>query len=103
MNGRPTCGEFLLCTIHADTRTASSYYTNSYYYIAILEVHPSRAKRILASPSRSMLLTTVSSTKMVAWRRVMNPRRRGNTPSLCAASVEISSRHLDPDGGLQAR
>jgi len=52
-------GNFCFAPIHADTRSGELIYTNSYYYIGHFSkyVRPG-AKRILASPSRSMLLTT---------------------------------------------
>ena len=52
-------GNFCFAPIHADTRTGTLIYTNSYYYIGHFSkfIRPG-ARRILASPSRSMLLTT---------------------------------------------
>jgi glucosylceramidase len=52
-------GNFCFAPIHGDTRTGELIYTNSYYYIGHFSkfIRPG-AKRILASPSRSMLLTT---------------------------------------------
>src|SRR5260370_26052737 len=52
-------GNFCFAPIHADTRTGKLIYTNSYYYIGHFSkfIRPG-ARRILASPSRSMLLTT---------------------------------------------
>ena len=89
-------GNFCFAPIHADTRTGQLIYTNSYYYIGHFSkfIRPG-ARRILASPSRSMLLTTgfVNEDGTVAVV-VMNPTPRGGQYSLVvgAASVEISSR-----------
>ena len=88
-------GNFCFAPIHADTRTGKLIYTNSYYYIGHFSkfIRPG-ARRILASPSRSMLLTTAfvneDGTLAVV---VMNPTPRGGQYSLVvgAASVEISS------------
>jgi glucosylceramidase len=89
-------GNFCFAPIHADTRTGKLIYTNSYYYIGHFSkfIRPG-ARRILASPSRSMLLTTafVNEDGTVAVV-VMNPTPKGGQYSLVvgAASVEISSR-----------
>jgi len=52
-------GNFCFAPIHADTRTGELIYTNSYYYIGHFSkfIRPG-AKRVLAAPSRSMLLST---------------------------------------------
>jgi glucosylceramidase len=89
-------GNFCFAPIHADTRTGTLIYTNSYYYIGHFSkfIRPG-ARRILASPSRSMLLTTafVNADGTVAVV-VMNPTPRGGAYSLVvgSASAEINSR-----------
>ena len=89
-------GNFCFAPIHADTRTGKLIYTNSYYYIGHFSkfIRPG-ARRILASPSRSMLLTTafVNDDGTVAVV-VMNPTPRSGQYFLVvgSASVEISSR-----------
>jgi glucosylceramidase len=88
-------GNFCFAPIHADTRTGKLIYTNSYYYIGHFSkfIRPG-ARRILASPSRSMLLTTAfvneDGTLAVV---VMNPTPHGGPYSLVvgSSSVEISS------------
>lgn len=52
-------GNFCFAPVHADTRTGKLIYTNAYYYIGHFSkfIHPG-AKRIIASPSRSQLLST---------------------------------------------
>lgn len=52
-------GNFCFAPIHADTRTGTLIYTNSYYYMGHFSkfIHPG-AKRIVASASRDKLLTT---------------------------------------------
>ena len=88
-------GNFCFAPIHADTRTGKLIYTNSYYYIGHFSkfIRPG-ARRMLASPSRSMLLSTafVNQDGTVAVV-VMNPTARGGPYSIVvgAASVEISS------------
>ena len=88
-------GNFCFAPIHADTRTGKLIYTNSYYYIGHFSkfIRPG-ARRILASPRRSMLLTTafVNEDGTVAVV-VMNPTPRGGPYSLVvgSSSVEISS------------
>ena len=88
-------GNFCFAPIHADTRTGDLIYTNSYYYIGHFSkfIRPG-AKRILASPSRSMLLATAfvnEDGKAVVV--VMNPTPRGGQYHLTvgSSSVEISS------------
>ncbi|NIM50729.1 MAG: glycosyl hydrolase [Gemmatimonadales bacterium] len=88
-------GNFCMAPIHADTRTGELIYTNSYYYIGHFSkfIRPG-ARRILASPSRSMLLTTafVNEDGTVAVV-VMNPTPRGGQYHLTvgSSSVEISA------------
>jgi len=89
-------GNFCFAPIHADTRTGNLIYTNSYYYIGHFSkfIRPG-ARRILASPSRSMLLATafvnLDGTVAVV---VMNPTAKGGQYSVVvgSASVEIGSR-----------
>jgi glucosylceramidase len=89
-------GNFCFAPIHADTRTGALIYTNSYYYIGHFSkfIRPG-ARRILASPSRSMLLTTAfinDDGKVVVV--VMNPTARGGDYNVVvgAASLQIASR-----------
>ena len=89
-------GNFCFAPVHADTRTGTLIYTNSYYYIGHFSkfIRPG-ARRILASPSRSMLLTTGfvndDGTVVVV---VMNPTAQGGPYNLTVggASVEITTR-----------
>ena len=85
-------GNFCFAPIHADTRTGKLIYTNSYYYIGHFAkfVRPG-ARRILASPSRSMLLTTafVNEDGTVAVV-VMNPTSQGGDYNLAVGSVAVS-------------
>jgi len=89
-------GNFCFAPIHADTRTGTLIYTNSYYYIGHFSkfIRPG-ARRIVASPSRSMLLTTGfvndDGTVVVV---VMNPTAQGGPYNLTVggASVEITTR-----------
>jgi len=89
-------GNFCFAPIHADTRTGQLIYTNSYYYIGHFSkfVRPG-ARRIVASPSRSMLLATAfvnqDGTVVVV---VMNPTAKGGDYNLAvgSASVQVSSR-----------
>jgi glucosylceramidase len=89
-------GNFCFAPIHADTRTGTLIYTNSYYYIGHFSkfIRPG-AKRILAAASRSMLLTTafVNEDGTVAVV-VMNPTANGEKYNLVvgASSMEITSR-----------
>lgn len=89
-------GNFCFAPIHADTRTGKLIYTNSYYYIGHFSkfIRPG-AKRIVASPSRSMLLTTafVNDDGTVAVV-VMNPTPKGGQYFLTVGSrsVEIGAR-----------
>ena len=89
-------GNFCFAPIHADTRTGTLIYTNSYYYIGHFSkfIRPG-ARRILTSPSRSMLLTTGfvnDDGKVVVV--VMNPMAKGGPYNLTVggASVEINAR-----------
>ncbi|MGH7529964.1 MAG: glycoside hydrolase family 30 protein [Gemmatimonadales bacterium] len=52
-------GNYCFAPIHADTRTGTLIYTNSYYYIGHFAkfIRPG-AKRIVVAPSRSMVLAT---------------------------------------------
>jgi glucosylceramidase len=89
-------GNFCFAPIHADTRTGTLIYTNSYYYIGHFSkfIRPG-AKRILAAPSRSMLLTTAflnpDGTVAVV---VMNPTSNAGQYYLTVgtSSVQIASR-----------
>jgi len=89
-------GNFCFAPIHADTRTGALMYTNSYYYIGHFSkfIRPG-ARRILASPSRSMLLTTAflneDGNVVVV---VMNPTAKGGDYNLVvgAQSIQIGSR-----------
>lgn len=89
-------GNFCFAPIHADTRTGKLIYTNSYYYIGHFSkfIRPG-ARRIVASPSRSMLLTTafVNDDGTVAVV-VMNPTPKGGQYFLTVGSrsVEIGAR-----------
>jgi len=88
-------GNFCFAPIHADTRTGELIYTNSYYYIGHFSkfIRPG-AKRIVSSPSRSMLLTTAflneDGTVVVV---VMNPTPREGQYHLTvgSSSVEVSA------------
>jgi len=89
-------GNFCFAPIHADTRTGTLIYTNSYYYIGHFSkfIRPG-ARRILAAASRSMLLTTafVNADGTVAVV-VMNPTATAGQYHLVvgASSMEIASR-----------
>jgi len=88
-------GNFCFAPIHADTRTGELIYTNSYYYIGHFSrfVRPG-ARRILATPSRSMLLATgfVNEDGTVAVV-VMNPTDQAGRYHLTVgvSSVEVGS------------
>ncbi|MDH3290912.1 MAG: glycosyl hydrolase [Gemmatimonadota bacterium] len=88
-------GNFCFAPIHADTRTGELIYTNSYYYIGHFSkfIRPG-AKRILVSPSRSMMLATafVNEDGTVAVV-VLNPTATGGQYYLTvgSSSVEVSS------------
>ncbi len=88
-------GNFCFAPIHADTRTGELIYTNSYYYIGHFSkfIRPN-AKRILAAPSRSMLLATafVNEDGTVAVV-VMNPTPNGGQYHLTvgSSSVEVNT------------
>ncbi len=84
-------GNFCFAPIHADTRTGKLIYTNSYYYIGHFSkfIRPG-ARRILASPSRSSVLSTAfinddGSVVVVA----MNPTVRGETYSVVVSGSSI--------------
>jgi glucosylceramidase len=89
-------GNFCFAPIHADTRTGKLIFTNSYYYIGHFSkfIRPG-ARRILAAPSRSMLLATAflntDGTVVVV---VMNPTARETAYHVVVGSsdVEIDSR-----------
>ena len=87
-------GNFCFAPIHADTRTGRLIYTNSYYYIGHFSkfIRPG-AKRILAAPSRSMLLTTAfvnpdGSVVVV----VMNPTGTRGSYHLTVGAVSVEVR-----------
>ncbi len=88
-------GNFCFAPIHADTRTGELIYTNSYYYIGHFSrfIRPG-AKRILTSPSRSLLLATgfVNENGTVAVV-VMNPTDNGGQYYLTVggSAVEINA------------
>jgi glucosylceramidase len=89
-------GNFCFAPIHADTRTGKLIYTNSYYYIGHFSkfMRPG-ARRVLASPSRSMLLTTAflnDDGRVVVV--VMNPTSTRGEYHLVVgtASIRIASR-----------
>ncbi|UCD25810.1 MAG: glycoside hydrolase family 30 protein [Gemmatimonadota bacterium] len=88
-------GNFCFAPIHADTRTGELFYTNSYYYIGHLSkfIRPG-AKRIVAAPSRSMLLSTAflnEDGRVVVV--IMNPTPNGGRYHLTirSQSVEINT------------
>jgi glucosylceramidase len=85
-----------MAPIHADTRTGKLIYTNSYYYIGHFSkfIRPG-ARRIVATPSRSMYLTTAfvnpDGTVVVV---VMNPTSQPGQYNLVlgSTSLPINSR-----------
>jgi glucosylceramidase len=86
---------FCMAPIHADTRTGELIYTNSYYYIGHFSkfIRPG-AKRVVASPSRSMLLATAfinEDGRVVVV--VMNPTEQSGQYYLTVGSsaVEVNS------------
>jgi len=89
-------GNFCMAPIHADTRTGKLIYTNSYYYIGHFSkfIRPG-ARRIVATPSRSMYLTTAfvnpDGTVVVV---VMNPTSQPGQYNLVlgSTSLPINSR-----------
>src|SRR5438552_8706473 len=89
-------GNFCFAPIHADTRTVKLIYTNSYYYLGHFSkfIRPG-ARRILASPSRSMLLATafVNADGSVAVV-VMNPK-----PHSCQYAVVIGAASAEFGSG----
>ena len=88
-------GNFCFAPVHGDTRTGKLIYTNSYYYIGHFSrfIRPG-AKRIVAAPSRSWLLTTafLNPDGKVAVV-VMNPTANGGQYALTvgAFAVEITA------------
>jgi glucosylceramidase len=81
-------GNFCFAPVHADTKSGKLIYTNSYYYIGHFSkfIQPG-AKRILCSPSRSMLLSTAfinSDGKVVVV--VMNNTEKKGKYNLCVGS-----------------
>jgi glucosylceramidase len=88
-------GNYCFAPIHGDTRTGKLIYTNSYYYIGHFAkyIRPD-ARRILAAPSRSMLLTTafINADGTVAVV-VMNPTAHGGQYEIVvgASSVRVNS------------
>ncbi|HZI20926.1 MAG TPA: glycoside hydrolase family 30 protein [Gemmatimonadales bacterium] len=87
-------GNFCFAPIHADTRTGTLIYTNSYYYIGQFSkfIRPG-AKRIAVAPSRSMLLATgfVNPDSSVAVV-VMNPTGRGGEYHLSVGPAVVTVR-----------
>ena len=85
-------GNFCFAPIHADTRTGELFYTNSFYYIGHFSkfIRPG-ARRIVAAPSRSMLLTTGfvndDGTVVVV---VMNPTDQEGDYHLTVGSSSIA-------------
>jgi glucosylceramidase len=85
-------GNFCFAPIHADTRTGQLIYTNSYYYIGHFSkfIRPG-ARRILAAPSRSMLLATAflneDGTVAVV---VMNPTSQGGQYDLTVGGSAVT-------------
>jgi len=87
-------GNFCFAPIHADTRTGTLIYTNSYYYIGHFSkfIRPG-AKRIAVAPSRSMLLATgfVNPDGTVAVV-VMNPTAKAGEYNLRVGSGAVTVR-----------
>jgi glucosylceramidase len=89
-------GNFCFAPIHADTRSGTLIYTNSYYYIGHFSkfIHPG-ARRIMAVASRSMLLTTAfqnpDGTVAVV---VMNPTAKGGEyyVTVGSSAVKVTTR-----------
>jgi glucosylceramidase len=89
-------GNFCFAPIHADTRSGTLIYTNSYYYIGHFSkfIRPG-ARRIMAVASRSMLLTTAfqnpDGTVAVV---VMNPTAKGGEYYLTVGTqaVKVNAR-----------
>jgi glucosylceramidase len=84
-------GNFCFAPIHADTRTGTLIYTNSYYYIGHFSkfIRPG-AKRIVVAPSRSKLLATgfVNPDGSVAVV-VMNQTAQGRQYHVRVANMEM--------------
>jgi glucosylceramidase len=87
-------GNYCFAPIHADTRTGALIYTNSYYYIGHFSkfIRPG-ARRIVAAPSRSMLLATafVNQGGTVAVV-VMNQTGRSGSYHLRIGSADVTVR-----------
>jgi len=89
-------GNFCFAPIHADTRTGKLIYTNSYYYIGHFSkfIRPD-AKRIVAAPSRSMLLATAflnpDGTVVVV---VMNPTAKAGDYNVVVGSASVAVKSL---------
>jgi glucosylceramidase len=87
-------GNYCFAPIHADTRSGTLIYTNSYYYIGHFSkfIRPG-AKRIAVAPSRSMLLATgfVNPDGRVAVV-VMNPTTRAEQYHLHIGNAELAVR-----------
>ncbi|HYX81657.1 MAG TPA: glycoside hydrolase family 30 beta sandwich domain-containing protein [Gemmatimonadales bacterium] len=85
-------GNYCFAPIHADTRTGTLIYTNSYYYIGHFSkfIRPG-ARRIAVAPSRSMLLTTgfVNSDGRIALV-VMNQTARGSEYRVRVGNAELT-------------
>ena len=87
-------GNYCFAPIHADTRTGTLIYTNSYYYIGHFSkfIRPG-AKRIVVAPSRSMLLATgFVNRDRTAAVVVMNPTGRGGQYHLRVGSAAVTVR-----------
>jgi len=84
-------GNFCFAPIHADTRSGKLIYTNSYYYIGHFSkfIRPG-ARRIVATPSRSMLLVTafVNPDRSVVVV-VMNPTSQPGQYNLVLGSTSV--------------
>ena len=85
-------GNYCFAPIHADTRTGTLIYTNSYYYIGHFSkfIRPG-AKRIAVAPSRSMLLATgfVNPDGKVALV-VMNPTGKASEYRVRVGNGELT-------------
>jgi len=87
-------GNYCFAPIHADTRTGTLIYTNSYYYIGHFSkfIRPG-ARRIAVAPSRSMFLTTgfVNPNGSVAIV-VMNPTGRAGEYHIRVGDAAVTVR-----------
>ncbi len=94
MGGPNHVGNYCFAPIHADTRTGTLIYTNSYYYIGHFSqfIRPG-ARRIVVAASRSMLPATgfVNPDGGVAGG-VMNPAGRGGQYHLRVGSADLTVR-----------